>query len=206
MKLSVRHVFVISTILLTLTGCAAHRTQKIVPTPMLQAQEEIPEEQLMDVGISVFETAELTEKKAKKEGTNPEVRKAECHYIPYNLKNTLQQSAYWGAVRVIPTETDGFDVLVKGEVLESNGERLILKVDVVDSTGATWIQKKYKAEATEADYVDNVPGHEDAFQDLYDTIANDMAVYRNQLSPAAIEKTRTISTLEFARNFAVATA
>lgn len=201
MKVSVGHALLISIFFLIVSGCATHRAQTIVPTPMHQAQKEIPEDELLDVGISVFETVELTEKKAKKEGTHPDVRKAECHYIPYNLKNTLQESSYWGAVRIIPNETDGVDVMVKGEVLESNGEWLILKIDVIDSAGNTWIRKKYKAKATEDYYTGNAPGSRDAFQDLYNTVANDMAAYRNQLSSAEVQKIRMISRLEFAQAF-----
>ena len=202
MKVCIGRVFAIATLFLMLTGCGAHRSQRIVPTPMLQAQEEISEEELMDVGISVFETVELTEKKAKKEGTHIDVRKAERHFIPYHLKNTLQQSSYWGAVRVIPTETDGFDLLVKGEILESTGERLIMKVGVTDSAGNTWIRKKYKAQVAEDYQPGSGSGNQDVFQDLYNTIANDMAAYRNQLSSADIESIRTISKLEFAQAFA----
>jgi hypothetical protein len=92
--------------------------------------------------------------------------------------------------------------MVKGEIIESNGERLVVKVEVVDSAGNTWLRKKYKAKATEDSYVGNVPGSKDAFQDLYNTIANDMTSHRNQLEPAEINELRTISKLKFAQDFA----
>jgi hypothetical protein len=97
MKFVRRCLFINLTCLMMLAGCATYDAQKVGPTPILQAQSEIPEEQLLDVGILVFESQELTEKQAKKEGTNPEIRKAESHYIPYHLKNTMQQSSHWGA-------------------------------------------------------------------------------------------------------------
>jgi hypothetical protein len=187
---------------LMLSACATHRTQKIKPTAIMQAQEEIPEAQLLDVDIAAFESAEVTEEQAEKEGTHPEIRKAECNFIPFHLKNTLQQSSQWGSVRVTPTESEGSDLLVAGEIVESNGEYLILKIDVSDATGTTWLQKRYKARIKGDAYDDNQPGNKDPFQDLYNTIANDIAAFKNKLDPAAIQKIRTVSKLKFARDFA----
>ena len=192
----------VAVILIILSGCATYQAQKVGPTPILRAEAEIPEDQLMDVGILVFESEEITEEEAEDEGTSNDIRKAESHFIPYHLKNTLQQSSQWGAVRVIPAETDSVDLLVKGEILESNGERLGLKIDVTDATGKTWFGKNYKAEASPDAYSGNRPGEKDAFQDLYNTIANDMAEFKKKLSPDDIRAIRTTAKLRFAGEFA----
>ncbi len=202
MKRPLHHILIIFACLFMFSGCATHRAQEVVPTQILQAQEEITEEELIDVGIAVFESVELTEEKAKEEGTHPDIRKAERHFIPYHLKNTLQQSSHWGAVRVIPTATVAVDLLVRGEIVESNGEHLILKVDVIDAAGNIWMSKTYKAEATKNSYTSNILGEKDTFQDLYNTIANDMAAFKGQLSPTEVRTIRTISKLKFAADFA----
>lgn len=119
------------------------------------------------MGILVFESEELKEKKAEKEGTHPDIRKAESHFVPYHLKNTLQQSSHWGAVQVIPSETDHVDVMVKGKIHQSNGEYILLEIDVTDATGKTWVKKKYLQEVMESTYSRNKPGEKDAFQDIY---------------------------------------
>jgi hypothetical protein len=129
------------------------------------------------------------------------VRKSERHFIPYHLKNTLQQSSHWGAVQVMPVETPDVDLLVRGEILESNGEHLVLKVEVVDAAGNTWLNQAYKEEAKQSFYEDNVPGKKDAFQDIYNTIANDMAGYKKELSQDEIRKIRAVSKLKFAADF-----
>jgi hypothetical protein len=154
------------------------------------------------VGILVFESKELTPEDAKDEGTNADIRKSETHFMPYHLKNTLHQSGHWGAIQVIPAETNSVDLLVKGKILESNGEKLILEVDVVDATGKRWFKKKYSAKASESYYSGNQAGEKDAYQDLYNTIANDMATYKRRLTAAEIETIRTVSKLKFAREFA----
>ncbi len=190
------------TCLVMLAGCATYDAQKVGPTPILQAKEEIPEDQLMDVGILVFESKELTEKGAKKQGTHPDIRKAESHYIPYHLKNTLQQSSHWGAVRVVPAETQSVDLLVTGEILESNGEHLVLKIEVVDASGKSWLSKTYEDEASDSNYSGNMPGEKDAFQDLYNAIANDIAEVKLNLGSNEIQDIRTTSKLRFANDFA----
>jgi hypothetical protein len=184
-----------------LVGCAAYQTN-VSPTPILYAQEEIPEDQLIDVGILPFESQEITAEEAEEEGISNEIRKAESNFIPYHLKNTLQQSSQWGAVRVIPAETDSVDVFVKGKILASNGEQLALQVEVIDATAKTWFSKKYKAEATQNSYSGNQPGEKDAFQDLYNTIANDMAKFKQKLEPVDISKIRTVAKLKFAQDLA----
>jgi hypothetical protein len=190
------------TTILVFGGCATHGSHKVKPTPIEHAKAEISENQLLDIGILVFESEELTPEKAEKEGTNANIRKAESHFIPYHLKNTLQQSGHWGAIQVIPAETNSVDLLVKGKIIESNGEVLFLEIDVVEATGKRWFKKKYSAEGSEYIYTGNKAGEIDAYQDLYNTIANDMATFKMKLSPAEIETIRTVSKLKFAQEFA----
>jgi hypothetical protein len=187
--------------LILLSGCATYR-ENVAPTQIMRAQQEIPEDQLMDVGIHTFESDELSQDETQDEGTSNEIRKAEGHFIPYHLKNTLQQTGHWGAVRVIPAETDSIDLFVKGKIEESNGEHLTLEIEVVDATGRQWFTKEYKKEASRFAYTGNRPGEKDAFQDLYNAIANDMAEFKKKLTADDIKKIRTTSKLKFAKAFA----
>jgi hypothetical protein len=202
MKSGITNVLLFLTAILTFTGCASVVSQKVRPTAIDQAQFEISEEQLLDVGILVFESKALTPAEAKDEGTNAEIRKAETHFIPYHLKNTLHQSGHWGAIQVVPAETNSVDLMVKGKILESNGQKLVLEIDVADATGKQWFKKKYSATATESYYSGNKVGEKDAYQDIYNTIANDMAKYKMELSAVEVKTIRTVSKLKFAQEFA----
>ena len=202
MRLKIYILATVSAVLVLSTGCATYYAQMVGPTPILRADREIPEDQLLDVGILVFHSEELSEEKAEDQGTNNEIRKAEGHFVPYHLKNTLQQSGQWGAVQVIPAATDSVDLIVNGEILESNGQHLGLKIEVVDATGKSWFNKNYKAQAAPGAYDGNRPGEKDAFQDIYNAIANDMAEFKMKLTAGQIGRIRTISKLKFAREFA----
>ena len=202
MKFRFHSLVIVAAALVMSSGCASYYAQKVGPTPIMRAEQEIPEDQLLDVGILVFKSEELSEEKAEDQGTNNEIRKAEGHFVPYHLKNTLQQSGQWGAVQVIPVTTDSVDLIVNGEILESNGQYLGLKIEVVDATGKRWFTKNYKAQAAQTAYGGNRPGEKDAFQDIYNAIANDMAQFKLELAAGQIGKIRTTSKLKFAREFA----
>lgn len=190
-------------ILIALCGCATFQGRPVGPTPILQATGEIPEQQLMDVGIHVFTYEPLTAKTAEEEGASEGVRNAEKHFIPYHLKDTIQKSSHWGAVRVIPDKSASTDVRVLGKILSSNGENLKLEIEVMDSSGALWFRKRYRAEVSPAAYENLEPGAMDPFQDIYNTIANDIVRHRQgKLDPDGIKSVRTLSRLKFAREYA----
>ena len=48
--------------------------------------------------------------------------------MPTLLRETLEETAQWGAVRVIPNTADFVDVIVTGKVIDSNGG--FLAVDI----------------------------------------------------------------------------
>ena len=187
-----------------LSGCATTHpnARQIEATPIEIAQNEIPEDQLLDVGIVVFESAELTDKEIEEKGTNNEIRESEAHFIPCHLRNTLQRSAQWGAVRVLPEANASHDVMLTGEILESNGRELVLKIKATDASGRMWYEETYRQEADGASYRENIPWEQDVFQDLYNAIANDLAAYRQKLPPGSIDRIRSVSRLKFAREFA----
>lgn len=202
MKCGFQKLASVAVVMVILSGCATYYAQKVEPTTIMHAQQEIPEYLLLDVGILVFDSKTISEDEAQDEGTNNDIRKAERHFIPYHLKNTLRRSSHWGAVRVIPAETNSVDLKVKGDIIESNGEYLGLKIEATDAAGNTWLSKKYRAEATRNTYGDIRLGEKDAFQDMYNTIANDMAKFKEELNPEKIRKIRTTAKLKFAEEFA----
>lgn len=199
----IRAVVWVAIIAVVFNGCATVPSGHLVKSaPVIQAKEEIPEEQLMDVGVLVFETEEIDDKEMEKQGTTPETRRAETTFMACHLKNTLQQSSQWGAVRVVPDPGASVDVLVKGKILHSNGEDLVMAVTVSDATGNVWFEKRYRAEVDETSYSDTRKGEKDAFQDIYNAVANDMARYKADISTASIGTIRTVSLMKFAESYA----
>ncbi|MGH9462480.1 MAG: hypothetical protein ACRD1X_14800, partial [Vicinamibacteria bacterium] len=174
---------------------------------LMQSRLEIPEEELLDVGIQIFDSGlpadseELYELEQK--GVFPDVRKSEARYIPFLLMKTMQSTGYWGAVRLVPA-ANPIDVMVSGTILESTGKDLELEIQVVDSRGRRWMRERYKREASPESYVKKRDGLEqpDPYQSVYHQIANDILEQRNELGAEDIAEIRLVSQLKFAADLA----
>lgn len=197
-------VLCVPILLLGLSACMpATQTQAVRPTAALYAQQQIPEAQLLDVGIEIFEVNEPDDREeAEEEGYHPELKKAEAHYIPFHLKNTLQLTGYWGAVRVVPSDSEGVEVRVSGTIVKSNGEELVVRIDVKDAAGQTWFSKVYRAEANMQSYSNVRKGHTDPYQDFYNAFSNDLLAHKQQLTRQDIARIRAVSKLKFAADVA----
>ena len=185
-----------------ISGCASGPVKYTVePTEAIHAERALADAALLDVGIQVFETAEISAEAAREQKTDPKILEAEARFIPFHLKKTLQQTGQWGAVRVVPARAEEVDVNVSGKLLESNGERLRVEVKVVDATGREWFHNEYTAAVTEKSYeaLDKKLDR-DPYQDLYNQVANDMLAFRQQLSEKEIAAIRPVAQLKFARS------
>jgi len=189
---------------LLLNGCATYQKHDVETETVAldRAVSDLPESQLLDVRIQTFDPGELPESKEEARGLSPNIRQAEALYIPAHLKATLQQTGYWGAVRVVPAGTVGAEVSVTGRIVQSDGEVLEVEVDVYDATGAHWFKRSYGSMVDSALYAESANQQREAFQNLYTRIANDCAAYRRTLTPEQIKTIRQVAELRFAAEFA----
>ena len=192
---------------LVLPGCASTGSSSAVTmVAPIQAATEVPEETLLDVTIEVFEPGLLDPTvpaaKAEKQGVFPEVRKAEARFIPYQLKQTLQSTGNWGAVRVMPQGTSSAEVTVTGEIIKSTGKDLVLEVQVRDASDEIWFEKRYKQEADVQAYSPDQVKKQDPFHALYSVIANDLLVERQKRKQAELVELRNIADMRFAADLA----
>lgn len=182
-------------------GCAA---QPPPSTAVAQATREIPESELLDVGIRVFDPGlpQPDEHELEEQGIYPDVRKSEARFMAVTLMETMQATGQWGAVRVLPREFGSTDLDIDAIIVESNGLKLELEVLATDSKGRVWIEKTYKAEANVLGYDQEEGLRREPFQHLYNTIANDLVQYREKLEPTERRELRAISELKFAADLA----
>jgi hypothetical protein len=174
------------------------------PVEVIQADREIPEDHLLDVGIRLFDTGIPDDENAKymleDKGVYEDVRKSEARWIPILLKRALESSGFWGAVRLVPA-ANAVDVMIDGAIVESNGKKLEVDVMVFDSTGRSWLSKRYKEEADPLAYEDEKANRE-PFQDLYNRIANDLLDKRGDIKDEDFLDIRRVTELKFATDLA----
>ena len=189
--------------LLTLSACSTQNIKTTTITQALIEREPIAEDELLDVGITVFNPGFDEMDDNNSELTFADVRIAETYYAANLLSDTLQRTGNWGVVRVIPEETTSMDVVVKGMILQSDGETMVVNVEARDSTGRLWFSREYEEIVSRYNYDSRIQSSQDSFQGLYNRIANDLLRYRQQnLSRDDALDIRTVSQIQFAREFA----
>jgi hypothetical protein len=194
---------------LLLSGCMVNETKPLAKVNAVQASTQIPEDELLDVGVRNFDAnipadiANDPEALAKKR-IYPDIRKAEARYIPSMVRSTLESSGQWGAVRVVPSNVEFIDVVVSGKIIESTGAKLVIDVSVSDSTGRVWIaNKRYESAADTGSYkTDASLKARDPFQNVYSQIANDMVTARDAFGAEARRDIRRVTELRFATDLA----
>lgn len=184
------------------SACATHTVKTTSYTPVVQDSQDVPEDFLLDVGVALFDPG-IDEFLGDDEDTaNPEIRVAESRYAPYLLAETLQRSANWGIVRVMPNSESPMDVQVNGTILRSNGEAMIIRVEVNDSRGRHWYTEEYEEVISQFSYDPQNRQKNDPFQVIYNKIANDLLAYRQRnIDASQVQEIRTVSELLFAQRF-----
>jgi hypothetical protein len=189
-------------------GCVVKETRPLPMRQATQATTEIPEEQLLDVGVHIFDpgipkAVEDDPDLAEKTRIYPDIRKAEARYVAMELRDTLEGTGQWGAARVVPASVESFDVTIDGRIIESTGAKLRVAVTVTDATGRVWIKdKEYEGPADTRAYKDGYNAGRDPFENVYVAIANDLLAVRNAQPGAELANVRRVSELRFAADFA----
>jgi hypothetical protein len=172
---------------------------------LLLPKGELPEFRLVDVAIDLFSTGveDASPASLRDKGVRAAVRKSEARYFPIHLRNTLQSSGQWGAVRVVPGGAAWAELLVTGEIAKSNGKDLVVWITARDASGREWLRKKYSRRADTTAYAKDRPADaRDPFQVLYNRVANDLARARDKRKPAELAALRELASLRFAASMA----
>ena len=135
------------------------------------AQTEIPFEELLDIGIMLFDP-NVPEKENPM--IFPEIRKAEARYMPYHLKKTLESTGHWGGVWVLPERSKAIDLIVVGRIEKSDGLDVELKIGVWDIVGTQWVNKTYKSNNDKSSYRKRRDITKDPYKNIFNKIANDL--------------------------------
>jgi hypothetical protein len=174
--------------------------------PLSTAKEAIAEEDLLDVGIVLFDSG-VPEGEVPKEvleeliadGTFVHIRRSESVYMSQLLRQTLQKTGNWGSVWISPKPTTTADVNVAGKILHSDGDRLQLVVTATDSTGRVWLDEEpYEMETAAGAFNRQRYPDLDPYQDAFNAIANDLALAQEELTARDRREVRTVTSLRYA--------
>lgn len=188
-----------------LSGCVVSEVRPQPKLEAVQATEMIAPAELLDVAIVDFDPGVSQallddEEELEKRRIYPEVRRAESRLLGVRLKEIMENTGQWGAVRVVPPSVNYVDLVITGRIIESTGARLELAITARDASGRVWIKDKaYQAEADLGSYkTEAALRARDPFQNLYVQIADDLLLARRELTAAQRRELRQIAELRFA--------
>ena len=182
-----------------LSACVS-QTIKSTSVPKIDTPSSaVPEALLFDVSVVVFDPG--LDNFDEDEQVYPEVRQAEARFMPMVLSESIQNSGAWGAVRVVPDGTQVTDLIVRGEILHSDGEELQLAITAIDARGEVWLEETYTGKASRYAYQPATRNPYDPFQTVYNTIANDLLEQLEELTEKERGDVRLVTELRFARDF-----
>ena len=188
---------------LLLSGCVVSEQRPMQRVAAERATAEVPEDELLDVGVRLFDPNVPPDPEDQQEQrVFPDVRNAESRYIPLVIRNTLEDTGQWGQVRVLPRDGTGMEVFVDGSILESDGRELRLAITVSDATGRKWFARTYEGKADTRSYKDGIARPRDPFENLYNTLANDLLAARRGLTREQRVELRRVADLRFAADLA----
>jgi len=190
-----------------LVGCATTGSQRSVgPKPSSsyeeKATETIATAPKLDVIIPVFDPG-LPEdtKNYEDDGIWPELRRAEANRFAYKLKQALDNSNEFGAVRVTPDDTASGDLYVLGRIEESDGQDVKFELTVIDISGKEWLDKTFKHEVQESFYQNNRNKGKDPYDPVFEEAADKIIDALKKRSSSDLDTLKYIANLQFGASF-----
>ena len=192
-----------------LSGCATNNKNSSTVGPLPSSSFSEPETvesvvstPRLDVIIPVFDPG-LPEDPAKYDEENiwPELRRAEANRFAYKLKEKLETTGQFGAIRVAPDKTATGDLYVLGRIEESNGEEVEIKIEVIDISGKEWLDEVFHYEVVENFHKDLRNDGKDAYDPLFEEAAAEIVNKLSDHDFKEIEELHYLADIRFGTNF-----
>ena len=195
-----------------LTGCANTLVTQsgpgsaTGPQPASTFDEKVTDNSLagpkLDVVIPAFSPGlDGNASNYDEEGIWPELRRAEANRFAFKLKQALEETGKFGAVRVTPSNSASGDVYVLGEIVESNGVELEFDLEVVDASGKRWMNDSIDYEVSEGFYKNPRNAGKDAYEPAFVEAAQEIVEALLKQQPSNLDELQKISALRFGASF-----
>lgn len=155
---------------------------------------------LQDVSIALFDPGIPADRSVHRQlGVFPEVRKIEARFLPFVLREILEQSDSWGAVRVVPEVSDGDEISVRGRIEKSDGETLEVSLSAVDALGKEWVSGTYSMASGTGDPNSSVEISA-SFRNVFRQFATELNEARSALPEGELSRNREVALLRYAHS------
>lgn len=191
------------------SGCATkNRTSSTVGPPLSssfskpEGIESVAIPQKLDLIIPVFDPG-LPEGPVSSEEENiwPELRRAEANRFAYKLKEKLETTGQFGAIRVTPDNTATGDLYILGRIVESNGEEVEIEIEVIDISGKRWFTEDFDHKVSEGFHRDMRNDGKDAYDPLFEEAAEKIIEELSDHGLKELENLHYLADIRFGANF-----
>jgi outer membrane lipoprotein SlyB len=197
-----------------LSGCATNNTRTSVGPPLSSSYQETAKDvpdvisskpdmkiSKLDVIIPVFDPG-LPEDPSDYDDENiwPELRRAEANRFAHKLKEMLEATGRFGAVRVTPDKTATGDLYILGRIKASDGEKVALEIETVDISGKRWFKDSFKHKVSEAFHKDQRNKGLDPYDPVFEKTVTRIVEELKKYSLKEVEDLHYITDLRFGAN------
>ena len=157
----------------------------------------------LDINVVELDPGIYQEDAASREaGIWPELRRAESRRFAVKMMRSLNETNAFANVTVTTSSNFLSDIVISGQIQESNGEDVRLLINAVDSTGKSIIKNKVYSHRTNEYFYQNLRNKDkDPFDKLFDDISNDLI---KSLRSKDLYNIQQITELRFAREMDMA--
>lgn len=128
----------------------------------------------------------------------PELRRAEANRFALQMKEALEKTNAFGAVRVTPDKSAVGDLYLLGTIEESNGEDVEIRLEVVTMSGRRWFARTYEHRVKEAFYQDARSKGKDPYAPVFAEAAADVVSLLRNKSDGELARLQAITEMRFA--------
>lgn len=161
-----------------------------------------PAKPKLDVIVPVFDPG-LSEaaEDYREDGVWPELRRAEANRFAVKLKQALEDTGAFGAVRVTPDQTATGDLYVKGKIIESNGKDVEIQITVTDISGDNWFARSFDHTVDPGFHKNTRNQGKDPYDPVFEEAANRISLELNDYDVAELEQLQRVTELRFGASF-----
>jgi len=143
----------------------------------------------------------------EKLGIWPEVRNTEAKLFAMRLRDTLEDSGAFGAVRVAPSDEAIAELYVTGKILESTSESIKLEIGVQDISQKPWFRsaKVFEYRVREYDLSNPRTKDQDPYTPIYVDITEAIVAKLARLKERQLTNLKSVSSLVLARSYSEST-
>ena len=133
----------------------------------------------------------------EKEGIWPELRRAEANRFAVKMKQAMEETRAFGAVRVTPDRTASGELYVLGTIRASSGAAVKIALDVVDLSGRLWMRDTFSHEVS-LGYWRNIRNQgQDPYDPVFAKAAQAIVELLNKQKQDTLQDLRAINALRF---------